>query len=702
MKEKIIINPNDIKKGKMFPVWTTQYFRKYILDDIDANEKHPAKTKRGLQKYQEFVYSFLDSSRDFRNILIYHDLGSGKTITAINIMNLIFSKEKKNIVVLLPASLRDSTWNKSLKTWSSEAITNNLFFISYNSSNFEKKFSEVSNTLDETLGTLYFIDESHNFIHNVFSNMQNDHSVESSGALGVYNLMLNEKKINPNVRFILMSATPIMSHPFEYAIMFNLLRDNCLPNKLSQFEEIFMNDSVDNQNMFMRRILGLVSFYKNNNRENFPEVKTSKIDIKMSSYQERIYESYRLKESTLNKESRSSAFYVYSRTASNFVFPTSPEKKITGDKRPRPNAFSSQSDYEKELRRYVKAFKDLLLKNVSSKDLKSDFLICHEKYKFNFAEFMIREKKSVSKSLLFLHTHSCKMTNILFNVFISKRKHVVFSNFVVGEGIEIMKLYLESLKISFCEFHGLIDLKKRSKNIEDYNKKNNMYGDQIKVLLLSQAGLEGIDLTSVGFIHILDPSWNSGKEKQLIGRGARFNSHAELPEKDRTVDVIKYFSSPREGTSTDLHVENLSIKNEKLKDRFSDLVQRSAIDCELFKKHNNPGDSSYMCFHFSENTYAQYLQSKESGPSHRDQFDNYNNDGLFSPNSKIVKKSVRKIKVFNVETKKITSAWLDDSNGHIYDIYFETILIGIIKKNDWGFFVKYNKDTYLLDISYDF
>ena len=109
-----------------------------------------------------------------------------------------------------------------------------------------------------------------------------------------------------------------------------------------------------------------------------------------------------------------------------------------------------------------------------------------------------------------------------------------------------------------------------------------------------------------------------------------------------------------------------------------------------------------MCFHFSENTYARYLMSKESGPAHLEQFDNYNNDGLFSSNSKIVKKTVRKIKVYSSETKKTSMAWLDDTNGHVYDIYFETILIGILRKNDWGFFVKYNKDTYLLTTSYDF
>lgn len=43
-----------------------------------------------------------------KTILIYHGLGSGKTITAINIYNILFNYNKKfNVFILLKASLEN-------------------------------------------------------------------------------------------------------------------------------------------------------------------------------------------------------------------------------------------------------------------------------------------------------------------------------------------------------------------------------------------------------------------------------------------------------------------------------------------------------------------------------------------------------------------------------------------------------------------
>ena len=133
------------------------------------------------------------------------------------------------------------------------------------------------------------------------------------------------------------------------------------------------------------------------------------------------------------------------------------------------------------------------------------------------------------------------------------------------------------------------------------------------------------------FLHILEPSWNDGKEKQLIGRCVRFNSHAELPEKERNVDIKKYFSLKRERKSVDLYVSEISMKNKELKEKFSDLVKRSAVDCELFRSQNMLGED-YKCFHFSEDTYIGYIEKKETMSSYSLNFDTYNNDGLFSNN----------------------------------------------------------------------
>jgi hypothetical protein len=49
--------------------------------------------------------------------------------------------------------------------------------------------------------------------------------------------------------------------------------------------------------------------------------------------------------------------------------------------------------------------------------------------------------------------------------------------------------------------------------------------------------------TATGGVHILEPHFNDEKINQVIGRAARYESHANLPEEDRNVQVYKYQSN---------------------------------------------------------------------------------------------------------------------------------------------------------------
>ena len=54
----------------------------------------------------------------FKDLLIFHGVGSGKTVSAINIYNVLFNYSPKwNVFLLIPASLRDDPWLKDLKEW---------------------------------------------------------------------------------------------------------------------------------------------------------------------------------------------------------------------------------------------------------------------------------------------------------------------------------------------------------------------------------------------------------------------------------------------------------------------------------------------------------------------------------------------------------------------------------------------------------
>ena len=71
---------------------------------------------------------------------------------------------------------------------------------------------------------------------------------------------------------------------------------------------------------------------------------------------------------------------------------------------------------------------------------------------------------------------------------------------------------------------------------------NNNYGEIIKIFMITASGAEGISLTNVRFVHLLEPYWHPVRLEQVIGRARRICSHNSLPEKDRTVNVFFIFN----------------------------------------------------------------------------------------------------------------------------------------------------------------
>ena len=73
--------------GRLFPSWLLLNFKKYKLPEvlqIEGDDPCKRKTKLELRKYQEFLSVFLDYRSPYKDILVYHGMGSGKTGTVIN------------------------------------------------------------------------------------------------------------------------------------------------------------------------------------------------------------------------------------------------------------------------------------------------------------------------------------------------------------------------------------------------------------------------------------------------------------------------------------------------------------------------------------------------------------------------------------------------------------------------------------------
>jgi len=249
----------------------------------------------------------------------------------------------------------------------------------------------------------------------------------------------------------------------------------------------------------------------------------------------------------------------------------------------------------------------------------------------------------------------------------------------------------------FCEFHGGIEKDVRRINKEIFNMKENRYGKYCKIIMISPAGAEGINLNNVRQVHIMEPYWNEVRIEQVIGRALRFCQHKDLPLNERTLDVYRYkMIRNNKKITTDEKMEDISRRKNNLLLSFTEAVKEAAVDCELFKNHNMMG-SKYRCFQFNEDS----LFDKVVGPAYQQkiEYDIKTNNGLNSIDSKINRIKVRKVKC----VKKLSSGnlsednfyWLNDNNGIVYDFELH-YPIGSLEKDENNNFVLLDNNIYII------
>lgn len=718
------------KNGKLFPTWITNNFKNYLLDAIkydDANDPCSKSTtqiiEKKLHKYQSFIGTYLSLKSPYHDILLYHGLGSGKTISAINVFNVLFSANEDTVLFLfIKASLHDKPWMEYLNFWlEKEKMMDKIQFIHYDAPNASTDFDKKLMSTKMVKNKLFIIEEAHNFIKNVYSNLSKQ---EGTKALLLYNGILAEKKTNKYVRVICLSGTPIIDTPYELAILFNLLRPNIFPNSEDEFNNIFLlNGKInpDTKNMFQRRIIGLVSHYAGNIRGRFASKKIIYVETKMSKYQQQVYNYYNDIESQKSK----SLYRTYTRQSCNFVFPVISDF-INGINRPRPKSFmitendvtSNITDnknvkkYLDTINKFVNSFDDYLSKS-NEQDLVNKYTIFDDINNFvtnfisnnesNFDEFISFNKHSILFSNMFACSH--KMTRLIFNIFLSKGPVMIYSNFVAVEGLEILKIYLKYFGYSnfvenknttnkYVEFLGGIDKKQREFILDNFNDKTNIHGNKIKIILISPAGSEGISLKNVRQVHILEPYWHNVRTEQIIGRAIRDCSHADLPISERHVDVYQYISTHDIiNITADQHIYSLSKEKDDLVNVFTELLREISVDCVLNKNHNKSTYPNCKCFQFEEN---KLLSENIDEPAYFENIyeDIKNNNGLNSPNSYVARVKVVKIKAIKLlKNNKHTEEeyfWLNDATGSVYD-FITHMFVGKIMKQ------KLNDETYVID-----
>lgn len=160
------------------------------------------------------------------------------------------------------------------------------------------------------------------------------------------------------------------------------------------------------------------------------------------------------------------------------------------------------------------------------------------------------------------------------------KKIVIFSHFL-EMGIFPITKYLNKHDIPFSHIIGNVTTDERNIAVENYNN------NKVKIIFISKAGSEGLDLKNTSSIIIMEPSWNENTIEQIIGRGVRYKSHAP----NKTVNIYKLYTikSFEEKNikdiinenmlsfnecmlSVDLYLRNYSIIKQKKLDLFNNLL----------------------------------------------------------------------------------------------------------------------------------
>lgn len=233
-----------------------------------------------------------------------------------------------------------------------------------------------------------------------------------------------------------------------------------------------------------------------------------------------------------------------------------------------------------------------------------------------------------------LAEQSPKMAEILRRISESDGPALVYSNFRNMEGVGIFALVLEAAgysRLAFVSsasrrasgrassaasgrasispstdpsapvFYEFMGSGESDEGVRVFNGENQKWNRRragrppVDVVLITQAGAEGISLRGIRQVHIMEPHWNEVRIQQVIGRAARLGSHSHLETEKRNVSVYRYLMElgggrtdekrlrrRDKGLSTDQLIAGVARRKAEQTETFLSAVKRIAVDCGMY------------------------------------------------------------------------------------------------------------------------
>ena len=603
-----------IKNKKIVSSYIGPYEIESIKNWIHEKMESSYKEHVELFQHQQFIDRFLSGNTPYSSLLIWHEMGTGKTLTsiAVALSNQKYQSLPPLILVKGPnIKLNfESQLQKYIPYYKKNSFQIQTFhtFCKHIESNLNPKFIN-----EYYSNRTIIIDEVHNIKEKEVEEKEHSDKVKNYSVLKKFLHMVQDCKI------LLMSATPIKDNISEFASIMNLI----LP-KEKQMRKKFFHSNYFKGNEFKpirleqlkNKIKGYISYlrqdqsnvqvrYEGTNLIIYKEEDDSKeevLDLPNNTFpvvllemQEEQSTHYKLAKQTDDeteggpKKKKTHGLYTNSRQAILSTYP------------------NQGGNYYGN---FGHLSYDMIIKSIFE-DKKYDRLF-EKEYDPSVSDDFIKEAgdlKTFHKNLYKLKQYSIKYHYLIRLFFLRKyesQKMFVYFKLIEGSALYLLEAILKYFQISQvkhpndCKEEGIrfatITSKTESpeKILQLCNHENNDQGRYIRFLLGSGTMAEGRSLYYFRHVIIMNPHWNYTETEQAIGRIIRADSHDRLEKSERNITVHQLISyqkgsepiKERLGNSIDHYMYSTSFLKDYFIKKIESIARETSIDC-VFNKDRN-------------------------------------------------------------------------------------------------------------------
>jgi len=146
-------------------------------------------------------------------------------------------------------------------------------------------------------------------------------------------------------------------------------------------------------------------------------------------------------------------------------------------------------------------------------------------------------------------------------------------------------------------------------DVKAATSEDNKDGNKIKVVIISQAGAEGVDFKFLRQLHILQPWYNMSRIEQIIGRAVRNFSHKDLPFEKRNVEIFMYGTllEKNKEESADLYIYRVAEYKAVQIGKVSRILKETAVDCII--NHDQTNFTQDIMAAYDEGIISQTLSN---------------------------------------------------------------------------------------------